>query len=123
MDSRSDKLTPLRTMTKTVEGTCYNHVRLALNRVSNPLRVKLPDHRGLEMILNDKRWLCVDSLHNDLPIMAWTEFDTRQHREALHESVTCKLKIYHLHAGLIMGSSLDALVSVLQAQLADLANR
>ena len=102
---------PLRIFPKMIEASCYNHVRLALRRLGNPLRVELPDHRGLHIILNDQLWLCIDNICNDQPVMAWLDFDTRKHNTALHEPVPCQLRLYHMHAGLVMGSALDALDS------------
>jgi hypothetical protein len=113
-----DKLDAIRTLQKTIEANCYNHVRLALNRISNPCRIDLPGHRGLSVILNDDFWLCVDSARNDLPVMAWLEFDTIRHNRALHAPVLCRLRLYHMHAGLIMGSALDALNETLSQKLA-----
>jgi len=118
MDHCIDSIPPLRVMPKTIEAVCYNHVRLALGRLGNPLRVDLPDHRGLEVILNDHHWLCVDSIKDDQPIMAWLDFDTRRHNQALHEPVPCNLRLFHMHAGLVMGSALDALVQSLAEKLA-----
>ncbi|MEA2079820.1 MAG: hypothetical protein U9P00_08185, partial [Pseudomonadota bacterium] len=92
---------------------------LALRRLGNPLRVDLPDHRGLEVILNDHHWLCVDSIKDDQPIMAWLDFDTRSHNQALHEPVPCQLRLYHMHAGLVMGSALDALDQSLTGKLVE----
>ena len=119
MDLDIDNIRPLRIMPKTIEATCYNHVRLALRRLGNPLRVELPDHRGLEIILNSHHWLCVDSIKDDQPIMAWLDFDTRNLNRALHEPVSCKLRLYHMHAGLVMGSALDALDQSLAEKLAE----
>lgn len=112
-----DNIPSLRIIRKTIEAACYNQVRLALRRLGNPLRVGLPDHRGLDIILHDRYWLCVDSYCNDLPIMAWLEFDTRRHNAALHEPVPCELRLYHMHAGLVMGSALDALEQTLECLL------
>jgi hypothetical protein len=118
MDHSIDSIRPLRVMPKTIEATCYNHVRLALRRLGNPLRVDLPEHRGLEIILYDNQWVCVDSTRDDQPVMAWIDFDTRRHRDALYEPVPCKLRLYHMHAGLVMGSALDALDQFLTLKLA-----
>jgi hypothetical protein len=117
MDLCIDSIPPLRVMPKIIEAVCYNHVRLALGRLGNPLRVDLPDHRGLDVILNDHHWLCVDSIKDDQPIMAWLDFDTRSHNQALYEAVPCQLRLYHMHAGLVMGSALDALDQSLTEKL------
>ncbi len=109
-------LYPLRSWPKVVDATCYNQARLALRRIANPLRVTLPGHRGLQVILGDRAWLCVDALRDDQPVLAWCDFETAG-RGALHEPVHCRLNVYHLHAGLIMGSALEALAHGLQAEL------
>jgi len=111
-------LPALRIMSKTIEASCYNHVRLALRRLGNPLQVELPDHRGLEIILENHLWLCIDTTNDDQPVMAWLDFDTSGHNQALHEPVPCKLRLYHMHAGLVMGSALDALDQSLAEKLA-----
>ena len=117
MDNASDKPEALRIMPKTIEASCYNHVRLALRRIENPYRVGLPDHRNLEMILDNAVWLCVDSAAGDMPIMAWMDFDTRKHNDALHAPVPCNLHLYHTLAGLVMGSVLESLEEVLTQEL------
>ncbi|MCA1805975.1 MAG: hypothetical protein LC646_11740 [Xanthomonadaceae bacterium] len=121
MDPDIVNLHPLRVMPKTIEATCYNQVRLSLLRLGHPLRVPLPEHRGLEIILENDHWLCVDSAFDDQPIMAWLDFDTRRHNQALHEPVPCELRLYHMHAGLVMGSALAAMEQSLSIRLADRA--
>ncbi|EDZ65482.1 hypothetical protein NOC27_2162 [Nitrosococcus oceani AFC27] len=115
---RSDETTPLRVLSKTIEATHFNRVRLALRRLGRPLRVELPAHRGLEVVLDNQMWLCVDGLHKDLPILAWRSFDTAE-RYGLHEPVDCELCLYHSHAGLIMGSALEQLSEALAQRLAE----
>ena len=61
------KPTALRTMPKSIEASVYNHVRLALRRLGFPLRVPVPGHRGLEIILDDRIWLCVDANAEESP--------------------------------------------------------
>lgn len=112
--------TPLRTYPKSIEAACYNHVRLALKRFGAPLRVGLPRHRGLEMILEDDLWLCVDAAREDTPVLAWFDFESRG-RSALHAPVPCRLDLYHIHAGLVMGTALEALHEALREQLAPAA--
>jgi len=114
---------PLRIMPKNIEAVCYNHARLAMLRLGKPLRVELPDHRGLEIILDKESWLCVDSNQDDQPIMMWCEFDTSEHNSALHEDVPCLLHLYHTQAGLIMGSALEALDQSLTEKLSALKNK
>jgi hypothetical protein len=103
----------LHSLSKTIEAACYNRVRLSLARSKRPLRVALPGHRGLEMILENRYWLCVDSLLDDLPVLALHEFETAN-RSELHAPVRCQLSFYQPHAGLVMGSVLDALQEALE---------
>ena len=112
-------LAALRTMPKSIEASVYNHVRLALRRRGGPLRVAVPEHRGLEIILDDSSWLCVDATAEDQPVMAWLDF-AAQHRDNLHEPITCTLELYHLCAGLVMGSVLDSLDEVLSELLKEM---
>jgi hypothetical protein len=101
---------------KTIEATDFNRVRLALRRLGRPLRIALPEHRGLDIILDNQVWSCVDSLQQDRLILAWRSFDTAE-RQGLHESVQCELCLYHTHAGLIMGSALEQLSQALAQRL------
>ena len=113
-----DRLThvALRTMPKSIEASIYNHVRLALRRLGSPLRVAVPGHRGLEIILDDHFWLCVDANADDQPVMAWRAIGTHR-RDKLHEPVACTLELYHRCAGLVMGSALDSLDEALAERL------
>lgn len=116
------KPTALRTMPKSIEASIYNHARLALRRLGSPLRVAVPGHRGLEIILDDYIWLCVDANADDQPVMAWLDFES-QHRDNLHEPVSCTLELYHRFAGLVMGSTLDSLDEALTERLSASRNK
>lgn len=113
-----EKKSPLRVLSKTIKAADFNRVRLALRRLGRPLRVPLASHRGLEIILDDQTWLCVDSFHNDLLILAWRSFETTG-RYGLHEDVRCELCFYHMHAGLIMGSAIEQLGQALTQRLSE----
>ena len=117
MTQSINSIDPLKIMPKVITAVCYNHARLAMLRISNPLRVEIPDHTGLEVILNNQHWLCVDGFQGDQPIMAWCDFDTQNHNAALHEPIPCQLRLYHTHASLIMGSALDSLNQALVEKL------
>lgn len=103
-----DGLTPVRVLPKQIDGECYNRIRVQLLRHRRPVRVEVPDHRGLELILTDDAWLGVDAFRGDVPILAWSQFQVTQ-RQALYDPVPCQLSIYHKHGGLVMGSALEAL--------------
>ncbi|MFA9462597.1 hypothetical protein [Thiohalorhabdus methylotrophus] len=109
MSDLLDGLTPLRVLPKRIDADCYNRIRVRLLRSRRlPIRVTIPDHRGLEMILTHRAWLCLDAYRDDLPIISWSEFETKA-RTGLDEPVMCRLCLYHIHAGMIMGSALEAL--------------
>jgi hypothetical protein len=107
---------PLRVMPKAIPAACYNRVRLALIRLGKPLRIELTRHRGLEMVLDDAAWICVDGLAEDQLILAWRAFAGG--RDNLAEPVACELFLYHHCAGLVMGSALTDLEQALEALLA-----
>lgn len=106
----------LRTLPRSIDGECYNRVRLALVRLDDPLRIELPRFR-LEFVLQRKVWMGL-SLVNELPVLAWTGFCTR--KRALHEPVPCELHLYHIHAGLLMSTALEAMDGVLKKRLTQL---
>ncbi|MBI3771089.1 MAG: hypothetical protein HY272_00075 [Gammaproteobacteria bacterium] len=103
-------------MRKTIEASVYDHMRLGLKRLGTPLRVAVPGHRGLEVILDDRIWLCVDATAEDQPVMAWQDFAS-QGRSDLQTPVSCTLELYHRFAGLVMGSVLDSLNEALNERL------
>ncbi len=108
---------PLRVMPKTIPATCYNRVRLALIRLGKPLRLDLPQHRGLGMVLTDDAWRCIDTLTEDQLILVWRTFASSG-RDDLTQPVACELHLYHHCAGLVMGSVLSDLEDALDACLA-----
>ena len=107
---------PLRTLPKIIDAACYNRVRLALLRMGSPLRLEIPGHR-LDMVLTDRAWMGIAPWQMEIPMLVWTEFRPRP-RRSLHEPVSCMLHLYHMHAGLIMGTALDDLDKLLIERLA-----
>ncbi len=104
------------TLRKVIEAEDYNRVRLALRRIGNPLHFKLTSMKCLDIILTDQYWLCIDTCMGDQPILAWTDFKPTD-RSAIHTPVSCMLRLYHAHAGLVMGEVLEALGHTLSYQL------
>lgn len=99
-----------------VTAKVYNQVRLALTRLHSPLRLALPDLKNLDVILQDDAWIIVDRSLHDVPVVAWTEFDTK-HRDNLHRPVLCQIRLFHVSAGLIMAQSLSAIEMLAAAAL------
>ena len=71
-----DKLTAVHTLNKVIDHTDYNRIRLALQRIKQPIRVTLADMRCLDVIIENDCWICIDTCMNDCPIMAWVSFET-----------------------------------------------
>ncbi len=101
--------------TDTIDAGRYNRVRVVLRRVANPMRVELRGLRGLDLILDDGAWVCVDRTLNDVPVLAWTGFRTRE-RTGLHQPVVCELRYYHAHAHMIRDKVLGLMDRVLSAR-------
>ena len=90
-----------RAMTSTVAAEHYNRMRLALLRLENPLRIPLPELHGLDMLVEDEAWIVVDRGLEEMPVLAWSHFHTRG-RAGLHLPVSCRLRYFHAHAGLLV---------------------
>ena len=104
-----DRLPSLRTIPKRVPGEVYNTLRVALLRSSSQVRLAIGELRpGLCALLDERAWLILDEIHQDMPLLAWTEFRP-QSRTGLHQDVPCELRVFHRCAGLFMGPGLDAL--------------
>jgi hypothetical protein len=110
-----DEYPPLRIMHKRIAAAEYNRIRLGLLHERLPWRVPIKGMRCLLGILDEKAWICVDECQNDLPILAWTNFQTAQ-RTALDAPMECELRLYHMHAGLVMGTALEALAEAVARQ-------
>ncbi|MGM0412132.1 MAG: hypothetical protein ACQERG_02350 [Pseudomonadota bacterium] len=106
MATRLQDLPALRTIETKVSGERYNRVRLALVRLGEPLLLDLPGLRSLAMHLEAGSWVCVDRALDDLPVLAWTDF---QHADSVDPAavIPCRLNFFHAHAGMVMSSALD----------------
>lgn len=102
-----------------VSATHYNHVKLALKRLGEEIRLPIPRLKHLDLILQENAWIIVDRLLNDIPIAAWTDFQIKN-RDNLHEDVACQLKIYHMNADLILDRTLEAMELLLSEELPDM---
>ena len=114
--SRLNELPVLRSCAGEVDAERFNRARLALRRLENPLRLELPKLRSLDFILEDEMWAIVDRDLNDIPVVAWTDFE---HRTALHQPVHCTLRYYHAHADAVIDKALQKLDEILEIRLAE----
>lgn len=102
----------------TVAAADFNLVRLALVRLEGTLRFSLPDLRGLDFILTNDTWVCVDRTLNDVPVVAWVDF-VIVGRSDLMAPVPCERRSYHAHAGTILDTLLRDMRAELKRRLAD----
>jgi hypothetical protein len=104
-----------------VSAKLYNLWRRAKLHFTLPLRIPLEGYRGLVMVLEEHEWVCVNERENDLPVLAWVEFED-QHRDALHLPVKCKLNHYHFAASKVRAASLALMEAALEEKLINTAN-
>jgi hypothetical protein len=105
---------PLRSVPYTLDAALYNHVRLALLRIANPLELEL-EKLGIDMALENTCWVGNHCQQMSLPLIAWDGFDT--HRSALDVPVACTMHLYHHHSWLQMPKILTAMDEELQLRL------
>ncbi len=104
---------PIRALPKTIDAACYNRVSLALTRLGEPLDVEIEPLR-IAIRVERKVWAAW-SLVNDIPLMAWVDFHVGE--RGLHEPVPCQVRLYHFHAGLLMGHAPQLLANALDERL------
>ncbi len=99
-----------------VPAELYNLWRRARLHFKFPMRLPLSDHEGIILILEEDQWVCADLRQNDLPILAWVDFED-QHRDALHLPVKCKLNYYHFAASKFRANTLEYMQEALETRL------
>ncbi|MDH5409347.1 MAG: hypothetical protein OEY00_12115 [Gammaproteobacteria bacterium] len=120
MKNKLEDLPTFETRRSTVQAHHYNLVQVAFKRLGSPLRFDLPKLRTLDLHLENGAWIVVDKSLNDIPVMAWVDFDTTG-RSNLHEKIDCTLKIYHSHAGILIDKIMEAMTLLIGEKL-DLPN-
>ncbi|MCI0505806.1 MAG: hypothetical protein L0Z73_06805 [Gammaproteobacteria bacterium] len=121
MYTRLNDIPVLELRNSAVSALHFNHVQLALKRISNPLRYSIPRLKHLDLILEKEAWIIVDRVLNDIAVAAWTDF-AAGHRENLHQPIPCKLRLFHANADLILDRTLEAMELLLGEQLAEQDN-
>lgn len=104
-----------------VPARLYNLWRLARSRLGLPLRLELPGLKGLELVLDDRSWVCRDPVLNDFPVVAWTDFQAAG-RSALDAPVACELRYYHMGGSKVRGRVLELMGEILEQRLAAKSN-
>lgn len=101
-----------------VKARHFNRVHLALLRFGGPLSEVL-GRRGLDLRLARDAWLCSDRRLNNMPMLAWTDFEASSQHRGLHEPVACRVLYYNPYAAVLVRSVLTELDERLAARLAE----
>ena len=94
----------------------FNSVQIALKRIASTIRFELPRLRTLDLVLDKEAWVVVDRSLNDIPIIAWTEFQSGG-RLDLHHPIACQLQIYHEHGTIIIEKVMEAMELIIGEKL------
>lgn len=100
-----------------VNADYFNQAQIALKRTRQIARFKIPTLNHLDLIVQNDAWIVVDRVLNDLPVVAWTDFET-QGRDNLHEPIACEIRIYHFAARMVLKTTLDAMKDILAQSIA-----
>lgn len=92
----------------------YNALRLGILRLGAPLTFDLNDIKGLRCIMDDHAWVFVDRYVDDMPLLAWTNFEARS---ALNAQISCQLRLYHFKADLLVDRALNLAMEAVESQL------
>ena len=116
MKTRLENLPRYQTEHTVVEAPLLNLIKLALIRIKSPLRLSISSLKNIDVILEHEYWACIDSSLNDIPVLAWTDFQTSA-RSDLHTPIDCKLYSFHAQADLIINTVINDIQSQLKSRL------
>jgi hypothetical protein len=120
MKSYLDDIPVYSSSESSVSAEHYNLAQIALKRLGSPIRLELPKLRTLDFLLDEETWIIVDRSLNDIPVMAWLDFETKD--RSLHAPLACTLNTYHAHANIIQPRVIEAMTLLLGEKLAELEN-
>ena len=101
-----------------VDANYFNQAQTALKRIGQQIRFKIPTLNHLDLIVQEDAWIIVDRVLNDVPVVAWTDFQT-EGRDNLHEPIACEIRLYHFAARMVLKTTLDAMEDILGQSLAE----
>lgn len=110
--SRHNEVPQLGSRAGKVNALFYNHAQTALKRLGKQIRLKIPKLIHLDLIIQKDSWIIVDITLNDIPVVAWTNFET-DHRKSLHEPIQCEIRFFHFAASMILNRTLEAMEMML----------
>lgn len=106
--TRHDEVPQLSSRPGKVDALYYNHVQTALKQLGNQIRLKIPKLKHLDLIIQKDAWIIVDTVLNDVPVVAWTGFETKG-RSTIHEPIKCEIRFFHYAASMILNRTLEAM--------------
>lgn len=118
MYTRHDEIPVLYSWQGRIEANHFNRVKRALKRMGPSIRLNIPGLKTLDLILQDDAWIIVDRAYNDIPVAAWSHFETAE-RENIHLPIECQIRLYHGHASIILKRTLEAMEQLLNSELQD----
>lgn len=116
MYRRLDEVPVFESREGQLPASYYNDVQVALKRLGEELRFPIPRLKHLDLILQKDAWIIVDRVLNDVPVVAWSDFNTA-HRSSLHEPIPCRIRLYHALGSMIMARTLEAMELILGEML------
>lgn len=114
--TRHDEVPQLGSRAGKVDALYYNHVQTALKHLGNQIRLRIPKLKHLDLILQKDAWIVVDITLNDIPVVAWTNFEIAG-RSSLHEPIKCEIRFFHFAASMILNRTLEAMELMLGEEL------
>ena len=109
-----DNRMPYQVVPSKMKAEDFNAVRLGILRLGSPLSYNLDGVKGLRCLLDDHAWVFMDRFVENMPLLAWMNFETRN---TLDKTISCELRLYHFHAGMIVDKALDSLKIAIALQL------
>lgn len=107
-------------MPYSLDPAFYNHVRLSLMRLGEPIHLSM-DKLQVTLQLEGQQWTAYFMPESDMPLIRWQDFDV--HRSGLNEPVACTLLLYHYQSWLMFPQILAEMDRQLHRLLEDLPNR
>ena len=109
-----DDRMPYQILKTSLSAQDFNAIRLGIIRLGSPLSFNLGEIKGLRCILDDHAWVFVDRFVDDMPLLAWTNFESRS---GLNETISCELRLYHFKADMLVNKALGLLNDAIAEQL------
>lgn len=106
MMRRLDELPVYSSQPAKIPADYFNSVKLTMLRLEDTFRFSLPGYTNIDVVIDQDSWVCVDTSLQDLPLVAWVEFEVKG-RDNLHEPVYCQKKYYHFMAAHVARDALE----------------